>query len=305
MTSRRHFKSCLISKDIMDSRLNSPINESNEQDSLLRTQGHWSSDSTGSGDHPRRRSVIEWVRNAVNFRRRNNYSSFYERIEGDNTSSFSSEQSDDSEHKHEIETKYESLDYDPCENDLYIAEECETGYRDYLFKNFARWLVMFIIGIITALIACFIDFTISSLAGIKYRTIKALADSCILNRCMGQPLIVWIALNVAFVSISAFLVAVVEPVAAGSGIPQIKCYLNGVLIPKVVRLKTLFCKVVGVTLSVVGGLAIGKEGPMIHSGSVVAAGISQGRSSTFGKDCHFFKFFRTDHEKRDFVRYKF
>ena len=49
-----------------------------------------------------------------------------------------------------------------------------------------------------------------------------------------------------------------QPVAAGSGIPQIKCYLNGVKIPCVVRIKTLVCKVVGVILSVVGGLAIGK-----------------------------------------------
>ena len=49
-----------------------------------------------------------------------------------------------------------------------------------------------------------------------------------------------------------------QPVAAGSGIPQIKCYLNGVKIPHVVRIKTLVCKVVGVISSVVGGLAIGK-----------------------------------------------
>ena len=46
--------------------------------------------------------------------------------------------------------------------------------------------------------------------------------------------------------------------AAGSGIPQIKCFLNGVKIPHVVRIKTLFCKVVGVIMSVAGGLAIGK-----------------------------------------------
>ena len=28
-----------------------------------------------------------------------------------------------------------------------------------------------------------------------------------------------------------------QPVAAGSGIPEIKCYLNGVKVPHVVRLK--------------------------------------------------------------------
>lgn len=49
-----------------------------------------------------------------------------------------------------------------------------------------------------------------------------------------------------------------QPIAAGSGIPQVKCYLNGVKIPRVVRFKTLFVKSVGVVCSVVGGLAGGK-----------------------------------------------
>lgn len=40
---------------------------------------------------------------------------------------------------------------------------------------------------------------------------------------------------------------------------------------------------------------------MIHSGAVVAAGISQGKSTTFKKDFKLFRYFREDHEKRDFV----
>lgn len=46
--------------------------------------------------------------------------------------------------------------------------------------------------------------------------------------------------------------------AAGSGIPQVKCYLNGVKVPRVVRIKTLIVKAVGVITAVVGGLAGGK-----------------------------------------------
>lgn len=46
--------------------------------------------------------------------------------------------------------------------------------------------------------------------------------------------------------------------ALGSGIPQVKCYLNGIKIPRVVRIKTLLVKTVGVITTVVGGLAAGK-----------------------------------------------
>lgn len=40
---------------------------------------------------------------------------------------------------------------------------------------------------------------------------------------------------------------------------------------------------------------------MIHSGAVVAAGISQGRCITFPFDLHIFQYFRNDREKRDFI----
>ena len=59
-------------------------------------------------------------------------------------------------------------------------------------------------------------------------------------------------------TLAALLVLFISPVAIGSGIPQIKCFLNGVQIPGVVRLKTLVAKVIGVSCSVGGGLAAGK-----------------------------------------------
>ena len=40
----------------------------------------------------------------------------------------------------------------------------------------------------------------------------------------------------------------------------------------------------GVLFSVAGGLPVGKEGPMIHSGAVVGAGVSQGKCSTLNID---------------------
>ena len=39
---------------------------------------------------------------------------------------------------------------------------------------------------------------------------------------------------------------------------MVKCYLNGIKIPEIVRFKTLIAKMFGVAFSVGGGLAVGK-----------------------------------------------
>ncbi|XP_069690875.1 H(+)/Cl(-) exchange transporter 7 [Periplaneta americana] len=200
-----------------------------------------------------------------------------------------------------ISANYESLDYDICENHLLLEEERTKGYKFIIKKNLARWFIFLLIGTITAAIACIIDIAIEELSKIKYKELKYYVDQCIEENCLYIPYFVWVVSNIIPVLIGSILVAYVEPTAAGSGIPQVKCYLNGVKIPRIVRIKTLFVKVIGVICSVVGGLAVGKEGPMIHSGAVVAAGVSQGKSTSFRRDLKIFKYFREDHEKRDFV----
>jgi len=202
-----------------------------------------------------------------------------------------------------ISQQYESLDYDTNFNSLLLDEIRIRGYKFVMKKDIQRWLIMFSVGILTALVACSIDITIEVLAKVKYGLLREWTDHCVeeSNDCMYIPYLMWVALNVIPVTIGSFLVAYIEPVAGGSGIPQVKCYLNGVKVPRVVRIKTLICKAVGVTLSVLGGLAVGKEGPMIHSGAVIAAGISQGKSTSLNIDTKSLPFFRQDHEKRDFV----
>ncbi|NXS28691.1 CLCN7 protein, partial [Pomatostomus ruficeps] len=200
-----------------------------------------------------------------------------------------------------LSLKYESLDYDNSENQLFLEEERRINHAAFRTVEIKRWVICAMIGILTGLVACFIDIVVENLAGLKYRVVKDNIDKFTAKGGLSFSLLLWATLNASVVMVGSVIVAFIEPVAAGSGIPQIKCYLNGVKIPHVVRLKTLVIKVCGVILSVVGGLAVGKEGPMIHSGSVIAAGISQGRSTSLKRDFKIFEYFRRDTEKRDFV----
>lgn len=200
-----------------------------------------------------------------------------------------------------LSQKYESLDYDVCENTLYLEEQKNLGHKTLFQRNVLRWAVIFLIAVLTALTASIIVVLTDLLTGLKFKVLKTWMNHCYTENCLYVPMGIWFLTNALPVCIGSLLVVYVSPVAAGSGIPLIKCYLNGVKVPEVVRVKTFFTKAIGVITSVSGGLAVGKEGPMIHCGAVIAAGVSQGKSTTFKKDLNIFQCFREDKEKRDFV----
>ena len=54
-----------------------------------------------------------------------------------------------------------------------------------------------------------------------------------------------------------------EPTAAGSGITEIKAYLNGINLNKVVRIRVLIFKVIGMCFSVGAGLPLGNNLPLL------------------------------------------
>ncbi|KAH9509499.1 H(+)/Cl(-) exchange transporter 7 [Bulinus truncatus] len=128
-------------------------------------------------------------------------------------------------------------------------------------------------------------------------------DKCSTDQenCLYQPVLIWMSLNAGITMLGSALVTYLQPMAAGSGIPLIKSYLNGVRIPGLLSLSAFVAKCGGVVLSILGGLACGKEGPMAHSGGIIAAGIGKGRIPWFKKYINLYGLFRTDHNIRDLV----
>lgn len=69
--------------------------------------------------------------------------------------------------------------------------------------------------------------------------------------------------NLTLAVLSSVTVVYLAPGAKGSGIPEVKAYLNGVNIPQFMRLSTFAVMVQSTITGVASGLAIGPEG---HSG---------------------------------------
>jgi chloride channel 7 len=163
-----------------------------------------------------------------------------------------------------------------------------------------KWALVVLIGIFVACIGLFVTFLVNELVNSKFSYMK--------DQMAGGDH-AWAYFSLLLISLayalSAGLVCWAEPCAAGSGIPEVKAYLNGVNLHKHVRVRTLLAKVVGMCFSTSSGLPIGKEGPMIHAGSVVGAALSQGKTRLVGVDTSWTKYqdLRNDRSKRDFVTF--
>jgi len=77
-------------------------------------------------------------------------------------------------------------------------------------------------------------------------------------------LLFYVVISVALAAVSGLLVRYVAPTARGSGIPEVKTILGGFVMPDVLNFKTLLVKIVGLAMSVSSGMALGKEGPLVH-----------------------------------------
>jgi chloride channel 7 len=66
----------------------------------------------------------------------------------------------------------------------------------------------------------------------------------------------------------AFMAVWCELTATGSGIPEVKSFLNGVDLSSAFRIRTMLMKAVSVVFAVSSGMLIGPDGPMIHMGVI-------------------------------------
>uniref|UniRef100_A0A8C9DRU8 Chloride channel protein 2 n=1 Tax=Prolemur simus TaxID=1328070 RepID=A0A8C9DRU8_PROSS len=96
-----------------------------------------------------------------------------------------------------------------------------------------------------------------------------------LNTSILLQYLAWVTYPVVLITFSAGFTQILAPQAVGSGIPEMKTILRGVVLKEYLTLKTFVAKVIGLTCALGSGMPLGKEGPFVHIASMCAALLSK------------------------------
>ncbi|KAH9499720.1 hypothetical protein Btru_077658 [Bulinus truncatus] len=107
--------------------------------------------------------------------------------------------------------------------------------------------------------------------------------------------------SMLFSIFSAAIVVLWRPSAGGSGMPEVTGFLNGTRVRGIFSVRTLIAKFLSCVTAIGCGMPIGPEGPMIHMGAIIGAGLSQLSGHLNKVKLTFFERFRNPEDKRNFI----
>ncbi|KAL6974095.1 hypothetical protein U1Q18_028278 [Sarracenia purpurea var. burkii] len=188
----------------------------------------------------------------------------------------------------------ESLDYEIIENEFFKQDWRSRSTVQICQYIFIKWTLCFFVGIIVSLVGFTNNLAVENIAGMKF----VVTSNMMLAEKYLLAFLVFASSNFVLTLFSSLITAFVSPEAAGSGIPEVKAYLNGVDAPGILSFRTLVIKIVGSITAVSSSLLIGKAGPMVHTGACVAALMGQVGSEKYWRCLQYFK---NDRDRRDLV----
>ncbi|XP_068402454.1 chloride channel protein 2 isoform X5 [Eschrichtius robustus] len=92
---------------------------------------------------------------------------------------------------------------------------------------------------------------------------------------VGEDWIFLVLLGLLMALVSWAMDYAIAACLQGSGIPEMKTILRGVVLKEYLTLKTFVAKVIGLTCALGSGMPLGKEGPFVHIASMCAALLSK------------------------------
>ncbi|XP_006145313.1 chloride channel protein ClC-Kb isoform X1 [Tupaia chinensis] len=150
--------------------------------------------------------------------------------------------------------------------------------KKQLFRVGEDWYFLMALGVLMALISYAMNFAVESVVRAHKWLYREIGDSHLLRYLS------WTVYPVALISFSSGFSQSITPFSGGSGIPELKTILSGVVLDDYLDIKNFGAKVVGLSCTLATGSTIflGKVGPFVHLSVMIAAYLGRMRMKTIG-----------------------
>ncbi|XP_069893962.1 chloride channel protein ClC-Ka-like isoform X2 [Dipodomys merriami] len=151
--------------------------------------------------------------------------------------------------------------------------------KEKLFRVDEDWYFLAILGVLMALISYAMNFAIGRVVRAHKWLYGEIGDSHLLRYLS------WTVYPVALLSFSSGFSQSITPFSGGSGIPELKAILSGVILENHLDIKNFGAKVAGLSCTLATGSTIflGKMGSFVHLGVMIAAYLGRVRTRTIGE----------------------
>ncbi|XP_008829525.1 chloride channel protein 2 isoform X1 [Nannospalax galili] len=147
---------------------------------------------------------------------------------------------------------------------------CSVRCHKFLVSRVGEdWIFLVLLGLLMALVSWAMDYAIAVCLQAQQWMSRGLNTNILLQY------LAWVTYPVVLITFSAGFTQILAPQAVGSGIPEMKTILRGVVLKEYLTLKTFVAKVIGLTCALGSGMPLGKEGPFVHIASMCAALLSK------------------------------
>ncbi|XP_027807743.2 chloride channel protein ClC-Kb isoform X1 [Marmota flaviventris] len=151
--------------------------------------------------------------------------------------------------------------------------------KQKLFRVGEDWYFLMTLGVLMALISYAMNFAIARVVRAHKWLYREIGDSHLLRYLS------WTVYPVTLLSFSSGFSQSITPFSGGSGIPELKTILSGVVLEDYLDIKNFGAKVVGLSCTLAAGSTIflGKVGPFVHLSVMIAAYLGRVRTRTIGE----------------------
>uniref|UniRef100_A0A8C6NBA9 Uncharacterized protein n=1 Tax=Melopsittacus undulatus TaxID=13146 RepID=A0A8C6NBA9_MELUD len=158
----------------------------------------------------------------------------------------------------------------PGPEHVFVPAVCALQCRQFLFSKVGEdWVFLILLGLVMALVSWAMDFAIATCLQAQKWMYGGLDTNVLLQY------LAWVTYPTVLITFSAGFTQILAPQAVGSGIPEMKTILRGIVLKEYLTFKTFVAKVIGLTCALGSGMPLGKEGPFVHIASMCAALLSR------------------------------